>query len=103
MSLKEALAWTKRQGYSRFVFETDSKLLADACNGGQEKSYFHSIFKDCIEYLKHFDNVLVQFVHRSANEVADLLARASHSLSGIWEWSDVAPDFLSDVIVSDLI
>ncbi|KAL8146232.1 hypothetical protein AgCh_004104 [Apium graveolens] len=63
ISLKEMLSWTKRHGFSNCVFETDSKLLADAFNGGQVKSYFHSIVRDCVELSKNFENVLVHFVH----------------------------------------
>lgn len=29
------------------VFETDSKLLVDACNGSPGQSYFHSIVREC--------------------------------------------------------
>ena len=101
ISLKELMTWTKKCGYTRCVFETDSKLLADAYNGGTGNSYFHSIVSDCIELSKHFDSVLVQFVHRSANEGAHLLARASHSESDFREWSTFAPDFLMDVITAE--
>ncbi|KAL8094866.1 hypothetical protein AgCh_036398 [Apium graveolens] len=103
ISLKEVLSWTKQQRYTRCVFETDSKILADAYNGRRGNSYFHTIVNDCLELSKHFENVLVQFVHRSANGVAHLLARASHSESGLREWSCVAPDFLMDVITFDSI
>ncbi|XP_074356044.1 uncharacterized protein LOC141695716 [Apium graveolens] len=33
LSLKEALSWVKQHGFKCCVFETDSKLLAEACNG----------------------------------------------------------------------
>ena len=58
---------------------------------------------DCIELLKHFDDVLVKFVPRSANEVAHKLARATHSMSGVREWVNTAPDFISDALIVDLI
>ena len=103
ISLKEALTWTKRYGFTRCVFETDSKLLAEAFNGRGGNSYFHSIVKECVAMAKHFNDVVVQFAHRSANEVAHRLARASHSMSGFREWSGVAPEFLVDVISYDLI
>lgn len=43
MGLKEALTWVKDLGFWRCVFETDSKLWADACKGEQGRSYFHTI------------------------------------------------------------
>ncbi|XP_074378458.1 uncharacterized protein LOC141719995 [Apium graveolens] len=96
VSLKEALSWTKDLGFRKCVFETDAKLLAEACKGTNGRSFFHTIVLDCIEFFKHFDDVLVNFVHRSANGVAHALARAAHSMSGLQEWHDVAPEFISD-------
>lgn len=103
LSLKEILSWTKQYGFTRCVFETDSKLLADACNGGSGRSYFHDIVRECVDLIKHFENVLVRFTHRSANEVAHTLARVSRSMSDLQEWDGVAPSFLSDVLTYDLI
>ena len=103
LSLKEVLSWVKSFGFARCVIETDSKLLADAYNGTPGRSYFHSIVNDCVDLVKHFESVLVRFVHRSANEVAHLLARVSRSMSGLQEWEEVVPNFLSDVITFDLI
>ena len=68
------MTWTKKCGYTRCVFETDSKFLTDAYNRGKGNSYIHPIVSDCIKLSKHFDNVLVRFVHRSVNEGAHLLA-----------------------------
>lgn len=102
LSLKEVLSLVKNNGFTRCIFETDSKLLADACQNGSGRSYFHSIVDDCVAGLKHFDSMLVQFVHRSANGVAHALARVSHSMSDFQEWEHV-PNFLMDVITFDLI
>lgn len=75
ISLREAMSWNKQKGITRCIFETNSKLLAAACNGAGGRSYFHSIGSDCVELLEHFESVLIRFVHRSANEVAHLLAK----------------------------
>lgn len=103
LSLKEALSWTKQMGYQWCIFETDAKLLANACKGEQGRSYFHTIVRDCIEFFKHFECVLIEYVSRSANGVAHRLARATHSESGVKEWANVVPSFLSDAIVFDSI
>lgn len=100
--MKEALSWAQRFEFRRYIIETDAKLLAEACNGGKERSYFHTIVMDCIEFFKHFDNVLVEFVHRFAKEVSHLLARATSSLSDVQEWIGITPEFVSDAIISDL-
>lgn len=39
----------------------------DAVNGDKGRSDFHIIIEDCEEVLKHFQEVLVVFVNRSAN------------------------------------
>ncbi|XP_074377333.1 uncharacterized protein LOC141718856 [Apium graveolens] len=102
LGLKEVLSWTKQYGFTQCVFETDSKLLADTCNGSSRRSYFHNIVRECVELIKHFENVLVRFVHRSTNEVAHMLARVSLSMSDLQEWDSVAPSFLSNVLTYDL-
>lgn len=102
LSLKEALSWVKDLGYKRCIFETDAKVLAEACRGTNGKAYFHTIVLDCIEFFKHFEDVQVEFVHRSANAVAHTLARATHSMSGTQEWC-IAPSFISDVLLIDSI
>lgn len=101
LSLKEALSWMKDLSFKSCMFETDAKLLADACKGVQGRSFFHKIVLDCIALFKHFYNVLVRFVHRSANGVAHCLARAAHSVSDVQEWISVAPDIIHDVLILD--
>lgn len=83
LRLREVLSWLKRYGFTRCIFETDSKLLADACNGSPWQSYFHIIVSDYVELFKHFEDVLVCFVPRSANEVVHLLARVSPFMSDL--------------------
>lgn len=68
-------------------------------------SYFGRIIKECkliIENLKD-RHVSVVFVKRSANRVADFLARATHSIADcIWRVSDNHPEFIK-VLMDDLI
>lgn len=56
------------------MFESDAKLLVDAIN---------TIFEDCSKFFKHYDEVLVRYVLRSANSVAHTLARAALLSSGL--------------------
>ena len=75
----------------------------DTCRESKGRSPFHTIVSDCIDLFKHFRHVLVQFVHRSANEVAHVLARATHFMSDTQEWIDTAPDFMLDALSFDSI
>lgn len=93
-SLKEALIWTHNWRKQKCIFELDSKLVVDAIHGDRGNSIFHAIIDDCVENLKHFEEVLVVFEYRSANNVAHLLARAAFSMSGLMEWYQTAPDFI---------
>lgn len=95
IALREALSWIKSWRRSKCIFECDAKMVVDAVNGGNGSSYFHMIIDECKEILQHFEEVLVVFVHRSANNVAHLLARASYSMSGLQEWLNTAPNFIS--------
>ena len=101
ISLKEAIAWIKSLNLKCCSFETDSQVLAHACNGQSGESNFHTIVSDCIKDLKHIDQVLVDFVYRSANRVAHLLASAAHSMSGCSEWLVTPPEFINHVLIAD--
>lgn len=101
MSLKEAHAWTKEMGFQRCIFEIDSMLLVKACKREHGRSFFHSPVRDCIDYFKHFDQVQVEFVRKSANGITHLLAKTTYSTSGIQEWVNDAPEFILDAMVLD--
>ncbi|KAL8103570.1 hypothetical protein AgCh_027952 [Apium graveolens] len=77
LSLREALSWIKQWRRTKCIFETDSKLLVDALNGVRGRTYFDTIVSDCLELVKHFDDVLFAFTYRSANNVAHMLARVA--------------------------
>ncbi|XP_074355726.1 uncharacterized protein LOC141695374 [Apium graveolens] len=101
IGLREALSWTKNWRRSKCIFECDAKALVEAVNGEGGQSYFHTIVDDCKDIIKHFDEVLVTFVPRSANMVAHLLAKATYSMSGLQEWVSTAPDFIICNIASE--
>ncbi|WOG94234.1 hypothetical protein DCAR_0313527 [Daucus carota subsp. sativus] len=102
-SLRDAVGWTVAMGFIKCIFELDSKIVVDACNGGSGRSNFYAIIAECVEDFKHLDEVRVQFTFKSANVVAHTLARASISMSCFHEWQGNAPEFISDVLSFDLI
>lgn len=59
----------KDLNFKKCEFETDAKELADACNGERGETYFCTIILDCIDYFKHFDDVLVKLMYRSVNDM----------------------------------
>ncbi|XP_074346112.1 uncharacterized protein LOC141684874 [Apium graveolens] len=81
IAFKEALSWIIELQHKNCVFETDSRVLVQACNRAPDNSYFGTIVGDCIQLLKHINPVLFQFAFRSANSVAHTLARATYSMS----------------------
>ncbi|XP_074356365.1 uncharacterized protein LOC141696076 [Apium graveolens] len=95
IGLREALSWIKHWRNTKCIFECDAKLVVDAVNGDRGYSNFDMLIEDCVDIIKHFDEVLVTFVHRSANNVADLLAKAAYSMAGLQEWIHTAPDFIT--------
>lgn len=58
------------------MFESDAKLLVDTIN---------TIVEDCSKFFKHYNEVLVRYVHKSANNVAHALARAALLSPGLRE------------------
>lgn len=103
IGLKEALSWIIDKGYKQCVIETDSSALAAACNGGQGEAFFGTIVMNCIQLLKHVNQVLVVFIYRSANTVAHRLAKAAYSMSDEGEWYVTPPQFLDHVLSLDMI
>lgn len=101
LSLKEALSWIKQWQNYRCIFESDAKSLVDALHLSGGQSYFHTMVEDCKELIKHFQEVLVVFVPRSANIVAHLLATAAYSTSDYREWYATPPDFIACNIVNE--
>lgn len=97
LSLKEALAWVKTWRTHRCIFEMDAKMVVDAVNGPRKNSNFHVIIDDCVDMLKHFEEVRVSFDRRSANKIAHMLAQATYSLSGLMERCHTAPDFICNL------
>ncbi|XP_074359672.1 uncharacterized protein LOC141699722 [Apium graveolens] len=81
IGLKEALSWVIDRGYKQCVIETDSYALAAACNGRPGEALFGTIVMDCIQLLKHINQVLVVFIYRSANSVVHRLAKAAYFMS----------------------
>lgn len=97
-SLREAIIWTATWRTTRCIFELDAKSAVEAIHGPVQSSNFHAIIEDCIERLKHFEEVLVIFDHRSANRIAHLLAQAIYSTSDHMEGYHTAPDFICNLI-----
>lgn len=48
IGLREALSWIIACGYMHCVFETNSYLLVDACNGNPGRALFRTIVIDCV-------------------------------------------------------
>lgn len=93
LSLHEALLWDKTREGNKCIFESDSKLLVEAVNGGIGKSYFHTIVNECHEIIKHFEKVLIIFVHIYANMIA-------HIMSGLYEWVHTVPKFTAGNLIA---
>ncbi|XP_074378135.1 uncharacterized protein LOC141719654 [Apium graveolens] len=94
VSLKEALSWMKTWRTNKYIFESDAKLLVVAFQRRRGKSLFDTIVEDCQEILKHFQEVLIVFINRSANMPSHLLAHAAYSMSGPHEWCYTPSDFI---------
>ena len=100
VSIREALSWLRQQALDNVLLETDAKQVVDLIRKPDSSSALGLVVDDCISLLKHFGNVSVRFVRRSANEAAHRCARAAHYMSGSREWSST-PLFLHSVLSVD--
>jgi ribonuclease HI len=81
-ALLDAVQAIVQRGFSRVIFESDSKSVVDAINhfrGGN--SEFSMLVSNINNFLACNQNFLVKFVRRQANMVAHTLARAAISWS----------------------
>lgn len=93
----------KDKGFKKCVFKTDSQILVRACKKDEGRSYLRTIVRECIELFKHFDEVLLCFAHRSANEAAHTLARVAYFMSDFHKLHVNAPEFLYLVISYEVV
>lgn len=103
IGLKEALSWVIDKGYTHCIFETDSYVLAAACNGNAGEAFFGTIVRDCMHFFQHVKPVLVTFIYRSANSAAHVLAKAVYSMPDTGEWHVTPPSFLNHVLDLEMI
>lgn len=72
-----------RTALQKCIFESDAKLLINVYTGICGISYFDIIFEDCVEFYKHFDKVLIEYVHKPVNSVVHVLARTAYFKSDL--------------------
>lgn len=105
MGVREALSWTKESNHQNVVIETDCLVVVQAMRASDLlSSYFGVLIKECKSMIHDLSSssVSVRFVKRSANKVADFLAKATYSPTDhIWRVSD-HPEFIN-VLMNDLI
>ena len=102
LGFKEALSWVKSLNVQSVLFEMDALLVVQAIQHPiQDNSLFGTVIADCVCLLKEMPSCQVSFIPRSVNVVVHCLARASHSMPGLYEWGSVPPHFLFDVISDD--
>ncbi|KAJ8755052.1 hypothetical protein K2173_016557 [Erythroxylum novogranatense] len=102
LCFREALSWIKRLSFSSICVETDCQMIIKFLNTTQTfSSYFSTIIQDCQALLHEHQFISTAFVKRSANQVAYMIARAAHSMSG-FEWGVCPSSFLYDVLSLDL-
>uniref|UniRef100_A0A2C9V9B4 RNase H type-1 domain-containing protein n=1 Tax=Manihot esculenta TaxID=3983 RepID=A0A2C9V9B4_MANES len=84
LTFKEALSWTKNNGYSNVIFESYSLSLIQAIKENLSSlSYSRAIISNCVSLLSELSNCYVVFVCRSANTVTHTLATYEDSQSGL--------------------
>ncbi|KAG8638031.1 hypothetical protein MANES_15G185801v8 [Manihot esculenta] len=78
IAFREALSWIKEYRWDRVLFELDAQVLVMSVNY-------------CKLLLSSYEEAKCVFIHRSANDVAHVLATSTHSESGQGVWIDIPP------------
>ncbi|XP_019185282.1 PREDICTED: uncharacterized protein LOC109180249 [Ipomoea nil] len=80
-AVKEALSWTLEQGWHNIL------LKSDCC-----------VLKYCRSLKRHFESMSIQYINRSVNKLAHVLARAASSHTGHLNWFSNIPSCIEHLI-----
>jgi hypothetical protein len=89
---------------NKVVFESDSKVLVDALNSdSHELSEIGVLLREARSLcISSFDLFSFKHCRRVCNKIAHILAKfGSQTEEECVGWTDVAPDFLSDLVASE--
>ena len=102
-AVREALSWIYRRGWDYVELELDVIEVVQAILDQKSyPSYFHGVIDDCKVMIKNLSNFRIGLVYRSANMAAHTIAIATLSMIDCTEWDSYVPNFLHDVLDSDL-
>ena len=95
LSIREALSWLKTWNVQRAVVESDALNVVSTIKFIEEFSNYAGVVLDeCRSLVSEFKLLEVLYARRPANSVANLLAKASLSISGPKLWSVSPPYFI---------
>ncbi|CAL8094550.1 unnamed protein product [Prunus armeniaca] len=94
-ALRAGLCAGVDQGWQRVVLESDSKLMIDMLKGvGCSDSRVEGIVHDIRFLMRQMQTVVLSFVSRIANKVADLVAAFASKTQGLSKWEGSPPLWL---------
>ncbi|WCJ24336.1 hypothetical protein M5689_006303 [Euphorbia peplus] len=103
MCLRFVLQWVLVEGLSDVIIETDAKGVVDRMRSFDvDLSDVGGVIETCRGLIRHCNLVRIQHVKRSANSLADRLARASFNWSQPMFWLSV-PQFVREIADTDII
>ncbi|XP_074342142.1 uncharacterized protein LOC141679575 [Apium graveolens] len=106
MDIREVLSWIKDKQMENVVVETDCLVaVQEIQTEAAMNSYFGSIVQECRDLLVTMKDkgVILMFIKRSANNLANALASCSYSIADrIWKAGVAYPEIIH-VLNNDLI
>ncbi|KAM6558899.1 hypothetical protein CsatA_028138 [Cannabis sativa] len=104
IGIKEALSWIKTNGWTNVVIESDClRVIRDLQRIKNMASPYGHIISDCMTLCSDIVDVSFNFVKRSANKVAHVLARSSLSEADCTFSGDALPSSIASLVSDDLI
>ncbi|XP_057453128.1 uncharacterized protein LOC130744990 [Lotus japonicus] len=102
MALRWSLELALDMGFQAVVVETDCAVLHGAWNvAASDRSYMAAVIRDCVDLSRLFRSFEFLLIHRTANLVADFLAKfALSSFCNVW--LEEYPPGLEGILISDV-
>ncbi|KAM6577771.1 hypothetical protein CsatB_029608 [Cannabis sativa] len=104
IGIKEALSWIKANAWTNVVVESDClRVIRDIQQSKQMASPYGHIISECLALCSVVVDVSFNFVKRSANKVAHVLARSSLSEADCTLSGDALPMVVASLVLDDLV
>lgn len=100
---RDAMVLAREHNVQQLILETDCQMVSLAWKQNDDRSVGSTIIREMFTYLPNFQGFELWWTGREANVAAHKCARVALSIDNMSISFSIIPDFLIDVVQSDMI